>query len=63
MILSGWRPGAKTIDAVQSVRRHTGMSLKESKHLVDEVLEGKPRKLPDDFVLREELESMNFILE
>ena len=63
MIISGWRPGANTINAVQAVRKHTNLSLLESKHLIEDVLDGKPRTLPDDLVLREELEDLKFILE
>jgi len=63
MIISGWRPGARKIDATQAINKHSGIGLKESKKIVDDVLEGTPRALPDDFVLREELESFNFIIE
>lgn len=63
MIISGWRPGANSLIATKMVQQHTGMSLNESKYLIEDVLDGTPRKLPDDFVLREELESLNFIIE
>jgi len=62
MIIVGWRSGANTIDAIQAVRNHTGMSLKESKQLIESALEGNSVKLPDDFVLREDLEECNFII-
>ena len=62
MIIVGWRSGANTIDAIQAVRNHTGMSLKESKQLIESALEGNSAKLPDDFVLREDLEECNFII-
>ena len=62
MIIVGWRAGANTVDAIQSVKKHTGMSLKESKTLIDAALEGNAVKLPDDFVLREDLEDLGFRL-
>ena len=62
MIIVGWRAGANTVDAIQSVKKHTGMSLKESKTLIETALEGKAVKLPDDFVLREDLEDLGFKL-
>ena len=62
MIIVGWRSGANTINAIQAVRNHTGMSLKESKQLIESALEGNSVKLPDDFVLREDLEECNFII-
>lgn len=63
MIVSGWRCGADKIAAISAVRKHTGMSLQDSMRLIDDIIDGKPRRLPDDFVLREELETLNFIVE
>lgn len=63
MYIIGWRAGAKTIDAINAVRKHTGLSLVESKHLIEDVLAGNSRKLPDDFVLREDLEDCRFIVQ
>lgn len=62
MIIVGWKKGANTVDAIRAVKNHTGMSLKESKQLIESALEGKSVKLPDDFVLREDLEECNFII-
>lgn len=60
MIITGWKSGVKTIDAVLAVKKHTSMSLQESKQLVESALEGQAVKLPDDFVLREDLEDLGF---
>ena len=62
MYIIGWRKGAKTISAIDAVRKHTGKSLSEAKRLIDDALEGKPVQLPDDFVLREDLEDFGFKL-
>lgn len=59
----GWRTGAKTIDAINAIRKHTGISLTESKQLIEDVLAGNSRKLPNDFVLREDLEACKFIIQ
>lgn len=63
MLITGYRRGANSLYAIQAVRKHTGLDLITSKRLIEDVLEGKPRELPNDFVLREELEDLNFILE
>jgi ribosomal protein L7/L12 len=62
MYITGYRAGVKTIDAISAVKKHTGKSLLESKRLVEDALEGKPVQLPDDFVLREDLEDLGFKL-
>lgn len=60
MTIIGWRAGVNTIDAVQAVKKHTGMSVKESKSLIDSAISGNAVNLPDDFVLREDLEDLGF---
>ena len=62
MTIVGWKKGANTIDAIRAVKKHTGKSLLESKRLIEDVLDGKPVVLPDDFVLREDLEDCNFFI-
>jgi ribosomal protein L7/L12 len=63
MYITGYRAGVKTIDAVNAVRKHTGKSLLDSKRLIEAAVEGKPVQLPDDFVLREDLEDLGFRLD
>lgn len=63
MIITGWKNGVKTINAIQAVKKHTSMSLRESKQLIETALEGEPVKLPDDLVLREELEDLGFSIQ
>jgi ribosomal protein L7/L12 len=62
MTIIGYRKGAKSIDAILSVKKHTGRSLLESKQLIESVLKGQAVQLDEDFVLREELSQLNFIL-
>lgn len=63
MIIAGWKKGVNTVDAVQAVKKHTGMSMRESKQLIETALEGQAVKLPDDFVLREDLEDSGFSIQ
>lgn len=62
MYITGYRAGVKTIDAVIAVKKHTGKSMIESKRLIEAAIEGKAVQLPDDFVLREDLEELGFRL-
>lgn len=62
MKIIGYKKGARSIDAIKSVRTHTGMSLAESKKLIENVLEGKTVTLDEDLVLREELTDQLFIV-
>jgi len=63
MKIIGWKYGARSIDAIKSVRNHTGLSLAESKKLIERVLEGQIITLDEDIVLREELTEQRFIVE
>jgi ribosomal protein L7/L12 len=63
MTIIGFKKGANSISAIVSVRNHTGMSLAESKRLIERVLAGNPVTLDDDFVLREELTEQKFIVQ
>lgn len=62
MYITGYRAGVKATEAISVVRKHTGKSLSESKRLIEDAIEGKPVQLPDDFVLREDLEDLGFRL-
>jgi len=62
MTIIGYRQGANSIDAIKSVRKHTGRSLSDSKLLIKQVMIGGTVQLEEDFVLREELTNYNFIV-
>lgn len=62
MTIIGYRKGANSLNAIQSVKKHTGRSLLESKQLIESVLKGQAVQLDEDFVLREELTDCNFIV-
>lgn len=62
MLIIGCKHRANSISAINAVKKHTGKSLLESKRLIESVMEGKTVELPDDFVLREDLEDANFLV-
>lgn len=62
MTIIGYRKGANSYNAILSVKKHTGRSLLESKRLIEKVLEGETVQLDEDFVLREELTDLKFIV-
>ncbi len=62
MLIIGCKHRANSYSAINAVKKHTGKSLLESKRLIESVMEGKTVELPDDFVLREDLEDANFLV-
>lgn len=62
MTIIGWKSGADSQKAIQAINKHTGLSLVESKSLINTILNGDPVVLPDDFILREDLEDCKFII-
>lgn len=63
MLIIGWRAGVNATGAVRAIQKHTSLSLAESKKIVDDVIDGKSYKLPNDFILREDLEECKFIIQ
>lgn len=62
MTIIGWRKGVNEAAAIAALRKHTGKSLSESKKIIDSAIQGQSIVLPNDFVLREDLEDCNFII-
>jgi hypothetical protein len=63
MIVVGYKPEANFVAAQQVIRKHTQFSHSDAKHIVEHIKEGNAVKLPDDFVLREDLEDLNFLVD
>jgi len=63
MIVIGYRPNANFIEAKHVIKKHTNFSFDDVKQILEQIMEGKGVKLPDDFVLREDLEDLNFLLD
>lgn len=62
MIIIGCRSGADISSAIKSISKHTNIPIQDSKKIIDSVMDGHTYKLPDDFVLREDLEYYRFII-
>jgi len=58
MYVTGYRAGANFDQARIAISKHTHFNLSESKTICDAIQEGQAVKLPDDFVLREDLEDL-----
>ncbi len=63
MMVIGYKPNANFIEAQNVIKKHTTLSLGDVKQIVEHIREGNGVKLPDDFVLREDLEDLNFLLD
>jgi hypothetical protein len=63
MIVTGYKPNANFILAAQVLKKHTTFTSSDIKQLIEHIKEGQGVKLPDDFVLREDLEELNFYLD
>ena len=58
MIVIGYRPNANFVEAQNVLKKHTQFSISDIKHMLEHIKEGQGVKLPDDFVLREDLEKV-----
>ena len=59
----GYKPNANFLEAQNVIKKHTAFSASDIKNIVEHIREGKGVKLPDDFVLREDLEDLNFLVD
>jgi transcription elongation factor GreA-like protein len=63
MMVIGYRPNANFVEAQRVIKKHTAFNTSDVKNIVEHIREGKGVKLPDDFVLREDLEDLNFLVD
>lgn len=63
MMVIGYKPNADFSNAQLVIKKHTQFSASDVKHIVEHIKEGKAVKLPEDFVLREDLTDLNFLLD
>jgi hypothetical protein len=63
MIVVGYRSTANFIEATNVIRKHTEFSLNDTKTIIENIKSGKGVKLPDDFVLRADLEDLDFLVQ
>jgi ribosomal protein L7/L12 len=45
LVITGWKPGLKTISLMEVLRKSCGMGLKQSKEAVDGLLDGREIRL------------------
>ena len=62
MIVLGYKAGANFVEVAGVLKKHTNMDAKTVKQVILDIKEGKGVNLPDDFVLREDLEDLNFLV-
>lgn len=63
MLIVGYKSTADFNEGTKSVLKHTDFTANQTKKLLKDLKEtGLGVALPDDFVLREELEDLGFIL-
>ena len=46
LVITGWKPGLKTISLMDVLRKSCGMGLKQSKEAVDGLLDGREIHVP-----------------
>lgn len=63
MLVIGWKKNLNKNDVIRTLQKHTSYSLVECRKVADEIESGKTVKLPADFVLREELEDLNLLVQ
>jgi hypothetical protein len=63
MNVIGFKANANFDSATLVLKKHTNHSISDIKTILDMIKDGKAVVLPDDFVLREDLEELNFLID
>lgn len=63
MIVTGYRTTTDFFQAQLVLQKHTEFASSDIKTMIANIKEGKAVKLPDDFVLREDLEELDFLVD
>lgn len=63
MLVLGYRGNINTVEVTKSIKKHTNYNSTELKKIVSEIELGNPVNLPNDFVLREELENLSILIQ
>ena len=63
MLVIGYKTNANFELAQLAIKKHTSFSTTDVKQILEHIKEGKGVRLPDDFVLREDLEDFNFLID
>jgi hypothetical protein len=62
MIVTGYKTTADFYEAQLAIQKHTNLSAGDVKTIMKNIRQGDAVKLPDDFVLREDLKELDFLL-
>ena len=62
MLVIGYKAGADFKTAPKVITKHTSISLSESSKLCDRIKNGEAVSLPNDFVLRDDLKDLQFLI-
>lgn len=63
MLVLGYKGNINKNAVMKSLSKHTGHSTSDVKTIVANIEAGYAVNLPDDFVLREELEDLNILIQ
>ena len=63
MLVVGYKANTNFTEVTRVIKKHCNFSASDVKHIVEHIKEGNVVKLPDDFVLREDLEDLNVKLD
>lgn len=62
MLVVGYKTGANFNEAARVIKKHTNMDAQSVNRVISQIKEGQGVTLPNDFVLREDLEDLNFLI-
>lgn len=62
MLVIGYRGNINKSEVIKTLNKHTDFKKDDLKTIVTNIVAGNAVNLPDDFVLREELETLNILL-
>jgi len=63
MIIAGYRQNADFFEAPKTLTKHLTMSGSAARRIMNRIENGEAVKVDNDFVLREDLEALGFIVE
>ena len=62
MIVVGYKANANFVEVGNTIKRHTNYDSQTVRSLVSQIQNGQGVNLPDDFVLREDLEDLDLLI-
>lgn len=62
MLVVGYKTSADFTEAARVIKKHTALDNQSVNKVISQIREGHGVKLPDDFVLREDLVDLKFLI-